>query len=227
MKDRHMATVYITQNLKKDIQRVISRMRDNEVESTIPGHDKSITADASEMLNHIAWGEYYHLKSQLPTGWLRQPSGADINVTVGVDEYGNPNKHTVSYSQLSGYFERPTNDRWGAPRPEVTKEWFEQHSFAGAAETLEKLKQLDTRDEIHAKWEKTYGDISKFLDKCKSLNEGLKTWPSLQLYIPPAYIDRVNTKIERKARTEQLLAEVDLEELTANAIAAKLSGVSA
>lgn len=223
-----MATVYITQQLTKDIHRVISRMKDNEVAETIPDHGKSITVNSSEMLNHIAWGDYHHLITQLPESWLRQPGSADINVIVGVTEDGKENKHTVSYSQLHGYFERPTNDRWGAPRPEATKAWFEQHvQFPGAYETLEKLKQLDTRDEIHAKWDKTYGDITKFLSKCKSLNEALKTWPSLQLYVPSQYIERVNTKIERKARTEQLLAEVNLEELTANAIAAKLSGVSA
>jgi len=223
-----MATVYITQQLTKDIHRVISRMQDNEVAETVPDHGKSITVNATEMLNHLAWGDHHHLMAQLPKDWLRQPGSADVNVILGVTEEGKPNKHCVSYAQLNGYFERPCNDRWGAPRPEATKQWFEQHmQFTGAAETLEKIKQLDTRDEINAKWAKTYGDISKFLSKCKSLNEALKLWPGLQLYVPSQYIERVNTKVERKARETEIIATVDLEELTANAIAAKLSGVVA
>lgn len=228
MKDRYMATVYITQNLTRDIQRVINRMRDGELEQTVPDAGKSISCNAVELLNRLAWGDHYHLMSQLPKDWLRQPGSADINVITGVDEDCRPTKETVSFSNLNGYFERPTADRWGAPRPECTKAWIEQHiQFTGAPEALAKLDEINTRNEISTKWEKTFGDISTFLSKCKSLNEGLKVWPGLALYIPPAYMERINTKVERKARAEQLTASVDLEELTAAAIAAKLSGVSA
>lgn len=228
MKDRHMATVYITQELTKNIHRVIHRMRDNEVESSAPDCDRSITVNAAEMLNRLAWGDHYHLMSQLPKDWLRQPSGADINVITDTTEDGEQTKFAVSFSGLTGYYERPTADRWGAPRPECTQAWLEQHmQFTGAFEAMEKLKVLKNRKEIHEKWDKTFGDISTFLSKCKSLNEGLKVWPGLQLYIPSQYMDRINTKVERKARAEQLVADVDLEELTAAAIAAKLSGVSA
>lgn len=223
-----MATVYITQQLTKDIHRVVSRMKDNEVETTVPDVGKSMSANAVELLNRLSWGDHYHLMSQLPKDWLRQPGAVDINVIVGTDEDGNVDKSTISFSNLNGYIERPCNDRWGAPRPECTKEWLEQHiHFHGASEAMAKLADIKTRDEIHARWEKTYGDISSFLSKCKSLNEGLKVWPGLALYIPPAYMERINTKIERKARVEQLIANVDLEELTAAAIAAKLGGVSA
>lgn len=223
-----MATVYITQQLRNDITRVINRMSDKEVEDTVPNARNSISVDASELANRAAWGDHYHLIKQLPPDWLKQPGSVDINVTVGIDEDGKPIKETVSFTGLTYYKERPSIDRWGAPRPEVTKQWLEANTHMTPAEmALVKLEDIATRNEIQLRWQKTDGDIRTFLNKCKSLNEALKLWPGVQLYIPASYIERVNTKVDRKSRTDDVLASVDIGELTAAAIAAKLSGVSA
>jgi hypothetical protein len=66
-----------------------------------------------------------------------------------------------------------------------------------------------------------------FLGKCKSLNEALKLWPGVKMYIPREYIERVERKVERKVREKEILEDTPVDTLTAAAIAARLSGITA
>lgn len=221
-----MATVYITQELTNKIHNRIVKMRDQEINIEVPDNDKAIVIDASELLMQMAWGDYKHVFPQLPKEWLKHNKTQDFNVITSVDEAGNETKYGVSIAGLTNYYEIPTSDRWSAPRPQCTKAWLETRlHLTGTQDILDQLAQKEIRTVIHEKWHKVDTDIKAFLNKCKSLNEALRLWPALQLYVPQEYIDRVNHKIERRKRETEIISTVDLEELTATAIAAKLSGV--
>ena len=97
--------------------------------------------------------------------------------------------------------------------------------LTGTKEILEQLAEKEIRTTIQEKWDKVNKDIQAFLSKCKSLNEALRLWPALKVYVPEEYIDRVNHKVERRQRETEIIESVDIGELTAAAIAAKLSGV--
>jgi hypothetical protein len=221
-----MATVYITKELTKNIERRIYKMRDREVEIEVPDHEKNITADASELLMQMAWGDYKHVFPQLPKEWLKHNKTQDVNVAAAEDENGNAEKYHFNIVGLQNYYEPPTADRWSAPRPTCTKAWLETKlHLTGAQDMMDQLAQKEIRNTIFAKWNKVNTDIQAFLDKCKSLNEALRLWPALKMYVPEEYIERVETKVERRKRETDIIETVDLEELTATAIAAKLSGV--
>lgn len=221
-----MATVYITRELTNRVQTRISKMRDQEVQIEVPDNDKQLHVDASELLMQMAWGDYKHVFPQLPKDWLKHSKSSDLNIITGVDEDGHEAKFTVSVTGLNSYYEIPTADRWSAPRPSCTKEWLSSRThLTGAYEILTQIEQKEVRKTIHEKWEKVNSDINLFLNKCKSLNEALRLWPALKMYVPEEYIERVETKVERRKREAELIETVNLEELTAAAIAAKLSGV--
>ena len=93
----------------------------------------------------------------------------------------------------------------------------------GAKEILAKAEQGAELEQISNKWNKTEEQVMLFLGKCKSLNEAIKLWPQVALYIDEEDMERFNRKVERKAR-EDVLEGIDTDELTAHAIAAKLAG---
>lgn len=221
-----MATVYITQELTKKVKNRICHMRDREIELEVPDNEKNITVDASELLMQMAWGDYKHVFPQLPKEWLKHNKTQDVNVLTAEDENGNSEKYHFNIVGLQNYYEPPTADRWGGPRPTCTKAWLETKlHLTGAQDMMDQLAQKEIRTTIHTKWEKVNVDIQAFLNKCKSLNEALRLWPALKMYVPEEYIERVETKVERRKRETDIIETVDLEELTATAIAAKLSGV--
>lgn len=221
-----MATVYITQELQNKIHNRIMKMRDQEVHIEVPDNDKALVMDATELLMQMAWGDYRHVFAQLPKEWLKHSKTQDFNVITNVDHEGTENKYCVSIAGLTNYYEIPTSDRWSAPRPSCTKQWLETRlHLVGTQDILDQLAQKETRTAIHEKWQKVDNDIKAFLNKCKSLNEALRLWPALKMYVPTEYIERVEYKVERRKRETEILESVDIGELTAAAIAAKLSGV--
>ena len=220
-----MATVYITKELENKVHNRIVKMRDQEVHMEVPDHDKAINVEATELLMQMAWGDHRQVFHQLPIEWLKKTTQQDFYVVMNPGE-DKENKYNVQLVGLANYYEPPTAERWSSPRPACTKGWLESRMhLTGAQEIMNRLAEKEICTTIHEKWAKVDSDIKLFLGKCKSLNEALRLWPALKVYVPNEYIERVETKVERRKRETDIIATVDLEELTATAIAAKLSGV--
>ena len=221
-----MSTVYITKELTNQIKKRIEKMRDQEVSSELPNHDKAITTDATELLMQMAWGDHRTAFLHLPKEWLKKNTTPDFYVVTAENENGKSEKYTITLAGVQNYYEPPTAERWGSESPRCTKEWLQSKAYlTGAQDILNQLEQKETRVVIYSKWEKVNSDIQLFLNKCKSLNEALRLWPALKMYVAEEYIERVETKVERRKRETDIIETVDLGELTAAAIAAKLSGV--
>lgn len=220
-----MATVYITRELISQVKRRVDKMRDNEIHQTVPENENRIEVDSSQLLMEMAWGEYLPTFSLLPEAWLVKDKTPCFNL-MAPNEAGDQEKlFSFDFVNQMSYYAPPTAERWSAPRPSCTKEWLEAHThLQGCNEVLERLGQKEVRRDITQRWGKVASDIELFLGKCKSLNEGLRLWPALKMYVPDEYIERVETKVERRKRVADLVETVNIEELTAAAIAAKLSG---
>jgi hypothetical protein len=83
-----------------------------------------------------------------------------------------------------------------------------------------------TIDELNVKWADIKEQVIKFLRSAKSLNEALKLWPALALYISDSYISRVNDKVSRGAtvsKAAEILAQIETDNITAAAVSAKMS----
>lgn len=222
-----MATVYITQELSGRVSDAIKRMRDADITTQNAETGRAIELDTSEFLTKAMWGNYLHLKDQLPHDWLSLNTGPSMVVVMPTDDEGKQAKHVIHFRNQK-VLNRPNNDRWAEPKIECTKAFLDAHAdMAGVLNILGYIDRMDLNNEIKAKWSKVEADVMLFLGKCKSLNEALKLWPGVKLYIPAEYIRRVEYKVERKVREKEIVESVATEELTAAAIAARLAGITA
>lgn len=222
-----MATVYITQELSGQVSSVIKRMREAEIVTNNAEVGKPIELDTSEFLTKAMWGNHLHLKDQMPAEWISVSNSPTLNVHVPIDDAGNKVVHSISFRNQN-VPNRPNNDRWNEPKIACKKAYLEANvDMMGVQNVLNYLDRVELNAEIKARWAKVEGDIMAFLGKCKSLNEALKLWPGVKMYIPREYIERVERKVERKVREKEILDDTPVDTLTAAAIAARLSGITA
>ena len=221
-----MATVYITKELSDRVSSAIRRMMDADITQQNAEINKALESDTTEFLTKAMWGDYLHLKDQMPQEWLSLNTGPSFYV-VGHTDDGREVSHSISFRNQK-VLNRPNNDRWSEPKVKCTKAYIEanQH-LPGVPEILQFLERIELNQEIKKRWSKVEEDVLLFLGKCKSLNEALKLWPGVKLYIPKEYIERAERKVERKVREKEILETTPVETLTAAAIAARLSGITA
>jgi hypothetical protein len=177
--------------------------------------------DASKLMCGIQFFEKPEVLDVIPRSWLRKNSSAYVQVELVRDEVTySPN---VRVEGMDDYYDRPVNGYSGVTN-KCTEAYLREHiDMFGAKEILAKAEQGAELEQISNKWNKTEEQVMLFLGKCKSLNEAIKLWPQVALYIDEEDMERFNRKVERKAR-EDVLEGIDTDELTAHAIAAKLAG---
>jgi hypothetical protein len=92
----------------------------------------------------------------------------------------------------------------------------------GRAEILQRWENELVVRSINERWSKITKDVTEFLDKCKSLNEAVKLFPTVRMYIHSQDLERLDRKVERPSQRKAIVLDVDTDGLTAAAIAAKL-----
>jgi len=159
-----------------------------------------------------AWGEHLHLKDVLPAKWCGKST--NINIRFNTTERGQfrisveltPPLVTPPGGTPSGILSISADD------PEI-RPFVEREQLVY---------------DINERWTKVDKQILDFLGKCKSVNEALKLWPQVEMYIPKSYIGRVNEKRDRNPSTPSQAAEalkaMDTEHLTTAAVISRMSG---
>ena len=218
-----MATVKITQDLLSRTRKVIDRMSENEVKTFAPTYDQDVRADASHLYHLCTWGEEnVPLVNQIPREWLSPIESA----TVYVECEGYESPLMVHVSGLSRAFRRPHPDRWGGNIAPKCTEQFLQDLPAHMTGRDEILKQVDVAKTAHAirsKWKKIAEDIESFLDTCSTLNEAIKLFPNIRMYINRDDLERHDRKVERSVKRKEIVENLDMDSLTAAAVASRLS----
>jgi hypothetical protein len=79
---------------------------------------------------------------------------------------------------------------------------------------------------MQIRWDNTENKIVEFLQSCKSLNEAVKLWPDVTLYVEKCDIDRMGVKREKVKESKALeaLKELDTDALVSNAVISRMSG---
>jgi len=177
------------------------------------------TLTSNDRYINMLWGEYLHLKGQVPDHWLEQVDRLDMHVKSSdghaVIEIQCPMKPAVPLPPVKGrsYYSHDYRDVNVA----LDDERFAPHRH-----------WLDQRTEVANRWNKIKSQITEFLSKCKSLNEAVKLYPDVMLYVPKSLKDRLGNKVEKKARdvSEALaaLAKVETDVVTTSAVLARMAG---
>lgn len=223
-----MATVYITKELITRVKTKINSMRRSERNSDLPNIDKTIPLDASVLFNTGCWGaEHVHLLNVIPDTWLIPVTESSVKV-VGKTDDGRELTAFLRFSGMQRARQRPTPEYWNKSDSKFTLSQLRElpPEMLGRSELLQRWDECLVELVINDRWDKIEKDILEFLDKCKSLNEAVKLFPGVRMYLLDEDIERLDRKIERTAQRKQIVNEVDTEGLTAAAIAAKLAEAS-
>lgn len=220
-----MATVGISKDLINRVENKINKMRMAERASDLPNIDKNYSIDASRLYNIGCWGaEHVHLKDLIPKDWLGKAPEATITIAGWTDE-AVVLKASVRFTGMTFAYHRPKDSYYAKSDSELTLD--ELRAFPedtpGRAELLQRWDDAVVEKAINARWDKVRTDITEFLGKCKSLNEAVKLFPGVRMYIHYEDLERLDRKIERPTQRAKIVEEVDTEGLTAAAIAAKLA----
>jgi hypothetical protein len=213
-----MAFVGITDQMCHEVRRKIRSMQNAEFDQLGDSPLESIQLAGDEpWLMEKAWQGRTDLINTLPQDWLRNPEGmVDFNIHCGEVTLGSVRVRSIKF---------PLPPMYGGNYPTVNITFTEEN----LPETFNGLKDYRTkRAEVEERWEKVQKAVRSFLENCKSLNEAVKLWPDLRVYIPQDYIARLDKKSERKAKEESnaaaILASIDTNEIQAAAVIARMSG---
>lgn len=223
-----MATVYITHELINRVKQKISSMARAERISDLPKIDMNYPVDASHLFNVGCWGaDHVHLVNQIPKDWLAKQESASINVRCALED-GRILLSSVRFTGLSSAYARPKDSYYAKTDSELSLEYVRSlpEETVGRHELLQRWDDSVVELSIKGKWEKVESDVVDFLRKCKSLNEAVKLFAGVRMYLHYEDIERLDRKIERAAQRKAIVESVDTDGLTAAAIAAKLAEAS-
>lgn len=204
-----MAYVAISGELRDSIRRNIQAMCRRELQAA-PPTEKTEIVQSHQITDHhyqLSWGEFVHLKDQMPKEWMRYTESLQLKADRCIDDEGRTVSAFIQLTFPGKIASPPGTEHWGR-RVSVSED------YPGMKEMLDAAHQ---RLEINARWDKILNDVAKFIANCKSLNEALKLWPALRAYIPQNYLDRIDQKVAKvkDSAALEVLKQIDTESATA------------
>jgi hypothetical protein len=220
-----MATVNITKEFKERVQDRIRGMHRKELEAELPNLNKAHSIDAHYLYHYGCWGkDYMHLVHEIPKDWLAKITDAHVEIH-GADDDGKAVSCSVRFTGMNAH-QRPKDSYYGHTRSVVQYEQLlaMPDVVAGRAEALAAWEENKQVVFLKAKWDKVEKDILEFLGKCKTLNEAVRLFPGVRMYVQRDDLERLDRKVERFSERKKIVQEMATDELTAAAIAARLAG---
>jgi hypothetical protein len=220
-----MATVNITNEFKERVQDRIRGMHRKELEAELPHLNKAHPIDANYLYHYGCWGkDHMHLVHEIPKDWLGKINDVHISIT-GYIEDGKKASCSIRFSNVDGY-QRPKDGYYSKSDSVVTHDDLlaMPDTVLGRTEALAAWEENKQVVVLKEKWSKVENDILEFLGKCKTLNEAVRLFPTVRLYINRDDLERLDRKVERFTERKKIVEEMATDELTAAAIAARLAG---
>lgn len=214
-----MAYVAISSALIESTMNNIDKMRDKEVKQLGEVPNEIRVAPDDHLAIDLAWGKYKHLRETFDEDLTQ--SVDHITLSINLADLG---------TQVAFYV-RSASDRFVVPNyrsngyNNMSRKVEETHSLVLTVAAAFVAHQRQ-RIEINNKWKAIQEQVRSFLNAAKSLNEALKLWPALALYISDNYINRVNENASRSktvSKAADILAGIKTDEITAAAVSVKLT----
>jgi len=215
-----MAYVAISQGLREDVRRKINSLKATELNTIPANEDRQNVSFITDDHLKLIWGPYHHLMATTPNEWKKPIQRVELK-----SEKTFPyNDGTVTIKatrtlEFSPEIQAPPNaDRYG----------FSVTVSSAHPDMMPLLEAGMQRHMVNQKWEKIREQVMRFLTSCKSLNEGLKLWPDLRIYVPQSYLDRVETKVVREKSSAALdaLKNLDTDLAVSSAVTARFMSAS-
>ena len=210
-----MAYVAISGHLVERTQSIIRQMRRKE-ENSLVEFNENLTGIES-FISDANWGSNLHLMTQMPKEWVGTTRRFRAIIEPATPE--NRNNETTHSFDLDAEVPVPPNHQGGV-----------KHNVDLTLPIMQRAAEYYVkRREISSRWDKVENDVRGFLDKCKSLNEAVKLWPDVTMYIAPDDIERMGVKREKARESEALaaLSQLDTDMLVGAVVISRMSQAAA
>ena len=205
-----MAYVAISTHFVQRVESKIQYMMDVELKTLGDEPNKGFDLDDEDIAKAV-WGEHYALKALMPVEWCYMTINQRIRVPIIGDKAINTE---ITGTQQT---KAPPDSRW------VYKE------IDGTAPVFAELVGWWARKvEILERWTAVRVKVVGFLNECKSLNEAIKLWPDVAIYVHKPDLDRLGIRKERvkESRALEALRSLDTDSLVGAAVIARMSGAN-
>lgn len=237
-----MARVNMSQQLISDVGSAIQSMAKSEIVETFPKMTSEVKVNATELATRLIWGKHRELFNLMPREWVKETRQLKIIVRDDVNYAEMPKddqpRLPVMLTVLTDVYARPNSDTDYGHGGYIAKVSTSLSNFVatrsqescppGVDEIIEYCSQQKEVRDIQARWEGIKSQVTTFLGKCSSLNEAVKVYPNIRLYVPKSpYLHKLDQEVapRKQVLKEKAAVLLDTEALTAAAIGAKLSGV--
>lgn len=206
-----MAYVAISGSLLERVKTKIAKMEKAELDTL--GKFDPIVSPSAPFVGKTLWGDFLHLRDQMPNEWKS-------NYKTFVAEF------MISVSKVNHTFTMSDNAQFPP-----TKNWY----TALALDTQDPdpnvqacVEHYTKVTEVQERWKNVENNVFEFLQACKSLNEAVKTWPDVVMYVAEEDVERMGVKREKARESEALkaLASMDTDALVGAAVIARMSGAA-
>lgn len=209
-----MATVRISRDLINDIERNIKTLADKVYAQTIkpvlpPTKPEQFNREIwYELIGTAIWGEYLHLRDQMPASWMTTPDYFSVTLRE-VTEYENNIIYSFTH-QNSGKIKCPPKTGVYGASVYINL----SDCPAPVQDYIVKLKEHDALHKVHIdKFNALTNQVCTFVRASKSLNDAVKRYPDIRLYLSDYYVtelERVEEKRTRKtAEKPELPTDID------------------
>jgi hypothetical protein len=211
-----MAYVAISATLINDVENKIRRMKeadDNLIQKPI---DEITYQTLPDDLDQLIWGNHHHLKNIIPDDWKVYNKEFRANTKFQHDDV-----------ELKSIMHIKT--AVGTAAPPKSSGYTTHFDVPPTHPIIAEIVQRDVEYyENNKKWKAIQRQIKDFLNNCKSLNEAVKLWPDVRVYIPESYMKRMLVKSERTAekisKASEFLKQIDTDNALAAAVGARMAG---
>jgi hypothetical protein len=220
-----MAHVAISRDFIQRVDTKIDRMQNAELRALGNEPQVSMSPDSKIMLETI-WGEYLHLRSQIPQAWwnINNCARVSFNTTTSRPNSAGelvPVTMSVTVRPTTGDFDFPPNASWHTNR---------MLSDRDHPDFKEVVAYGDSKADIEERWRVVRTKVTDFFKSCKSMKEAVTLWPDCKVYIDDEDIARFEKKVVKTASQDseaaKVLAGLNTDELMGAAVVARLSGAA-
>lgn len=189
-----MAYVSISKELIDGIKNGMNAMRNADAESYHEATQVKHVDSFDDRVMELLWGDDRAVMTSIPVSFTHQVSSIRVNLIIP-NEDGTT---TDSWKNRTEFYIKPNTGSFVAPNRESNPSELTINSLAIDDPFVKDWMdyKITIRD-VNLKWDKLTKQVITFVEGCKSLNEALKLWPDVKLYVPNKYMERVEKKVEK------------------------------
>ena len=205
-----MALVRVSKILLMDVKNKIVQMKDLSHKKVIapmePAKDKALEDQLFDVGLDKLWGEHKHFMTELPKTWLRITQRMDVQIIEA--------EHKIPEIMITRNFAIPGG---------VQHYTYIEVKIKAASVPVSCMEKIKVWAAALREHEKKYNEVAvqvrAFLESCKSLNDAVKRYPDLLLYIPQHYKDSMEEKRVAKDKKEKApVPEINRDLITSIAV---------